>query len=207
MRHFDRGAHEPDRPCYQNMEYVFGASAAAALSRRQMIEDVSIDGDFFDPDFFAYREDADVSWRALLQGWRCIYNPEAVAFHVRSVTPGRRRSVPAAINMHSVKNRFLMRIKNATGGVLRRHWRPMMMRDLLVVGGALFAEPGSLPAFWHLLRCLPRAVRQRRIIMARRRMNDETLAQWFSFRPVAQAIMPADVYEEAKAARAYMKGR
>ena len=32
-------------------EYVFGASAAAALYRRAMIDDVSIDGDFFDPGF------------------------------------------------------------------------------------------------------------------------------------------------------------
>ena len=98
------------------MEYVFGASAAAALYRRAMIDDVAVDGDFFDPDFFAYREDADVAWRAQLLGWRCIYTPAAVAYHVRTVTPANRRSLPPVINMHSVKNRFLMRIKNATPG-------------------------------------------------------------------------------------------
>jgi GT2 family glycosyltransferase len=75
MRHFDRGWHEPDSADFDSLEYVFGASAAAALYRREMIEDISIDGDFFDPDFFCYREDADVAWRAILQGWRCIYTP------------------------------------------------------------------------------------------------------------------------------------
>jgi GT2 family glycosyltransferase len=75
MRHFDRGWHEPDSPSFRNLEYVFGASAAAALFRRRMIDDVSIGGSFFDPDFFVYREDADVAWRALLLGWRCIYTP------------------------------------------------------------------------------------------------------------------------------------
>ncbi len=84
MRHFDRGWHEPDRQRFDRMEYVFGASAAAALYRRQMIEDVSVDGEFFDPDFFVYREDADVAWRAQLLGWRCIYTPEATAYHVRT---------------------------------------------------------------------------------------------------------------------------
>ena len=59
------------------MEYVFGASAAAALFRRRMIDDVVVDGNFFDPDFFVYREDADVAWRAQLLGWRCIYTPGA----------------------------------------------------------------------------------------------------------------------------------
>src|SRR6266404_2221619 len=89
MRHFDRGWHEPDRGAYDRPEYVFGACAAAALYRRKMIDDVSIGGSFFDPDFFAYREDADVAWRAQLLGWRCIYAPAAVGWHVRTMIPGK----------------------------------------------------------------------------------------------------------------------
>ena len=188
MRHFDRGWHQTDDSQFDSVEYVFGASAAAALYRREMIDDVAVDGHFFDPNFFCYREDADVAWRALLMGWRCLYAPAAVSYHVRSVVPGRRRSVPAAINMHSVKNRFLMRVKNATAGVYRRYWLPMTLRDLVVVGGAMFSEPGSLAAFWHLAKCLPRAVRERRQIMKRRRVDDRAMAEWFGFQPVAQAV-------------------
>src|SRR6266851_283905 len=90
MRHFDRGWHEPDDGRFRKMEYVFGASAAAAMYRREMIADISEGNNFFDPDFFSYREDADVAWRAQLLGWRCLYVPGAAAFHVRSVGPGRR---------------------------------------------------------------------------------------------------------------------
>ena len=183
MRHFDRGWHETDDHSFNRTEYVFGASAAAALYRRAMIDDVAIDGEFFDPDFFAYREDADVAWRALLFGWRCIYTPEATAYHVRTVTPGNRRSVPAVINMHSVKNRFLMRIKNATPGIYRRFWLPMTLRDLVVVGGALLWEPASLAAFWHVARGFGRALHRRREIMGRRRISDEAMADWFRFEP------------------------
>jgi GT2 family glycosyltransferase len=188
MRHFDRGWREPDNGCYRSMEYVFGASAAAALYRREMIEDVSVNGEFFDPDFFSYREDADVAWRAQLLGWRCIYNPEATAWHVRSVTSANRRAVPAAINMHSVKNRFLLRIKNTTPGVLRRCWLPMVSRDLLVIGGCLLWEHRSLAAFWRLAKCLPRALERRRAIMSRRRVDDEAIAAWFNPRPSAQPV-------------------
>ncbi len=187
MRHFDRGWHEPDQACFQEPEYVFGASAAAALFRRSTIEHVSIDGSFFDPDFFVYREDADVAWRALLLGWRCLYTPAATAYHVRTATPANRRSLPALINMHSVKNRFLMRIKNATPGLWRRHWRTMLWRDLLVIGGTIL-EPASLPAYWHLARCIPRALRQRAEIMRRRRVSDEVLARWFSFEAASQPV-------------------
>src|SRR5579884_3307735 len=119
LRHLDRGSQEVDNGHYLNYEYVFGATAAAALYRREMIDDVSIDGEFFDPDFFVYREDADVAWRAQLLGWRCVYTPHARGYHVRNVLPGNRRALPAEINMHSVKNRFLMRIKNITGNVYR----------------------------------------------------------------------------------------
>ena len=115
LRHLDRGSQEADNGHFLNYEYVFGATAAAALYRREMIDDISLGGEFFDPDFFVYREDADVAWRAQLMGWRCLYTPHARGYHVRSVLPGNRRALPAVINMHSVKNRFLMRIKNMTG--------------------------------------------------------------------------------------------
>jgi len=188
MRHFDRGWHEPDNGVYDRSEYVFGASAAAALYRRTMIGDVSIDGNFFDPDFFAYREDADVAWRAQLLGWRCIYAPEGVAWHVRTMIPGDRGSVAPVINMHSVKNRFLMRIKNSTPGLCRRCWVPMTARDLVVIAGCLASEPRSLPAFWRLAQCWRKAWDARREIMKRRRVDDAALVRWFRFAPAAEPL-------------------
>ena len=197
MRHFDRGFGEPDDGRFHRLEYVFGASAAAALYRRDMIAAISENGEFFDPDFFAYREDADVAWRAQLFGWRCLYVPAAAGYHVRSVRPGPRNVVPAVLNMHSVKNRFLLRIKNATGGLYWRYWPAATARDLLVLAGCLFGEWRSLPAFVHVIRCLPRALRRRRWIMRRRRVSDEAIAGWFvvqcqSIRePRGQAVQPA----------------
>jgi hypothetical protein len=90
--------------------------------------------------------------------------------------------------MHSVKNRFLMRIKNATPDLYRRFWLPMMARDLLVVGGCLLAEPSSLAAFWQVAKGFRAALRRRRFIMSRRRVSDESLARWFSFQPTAEPL-------------------
>lgn len=188
LRHFDRGWNEPDNGQYGEMEYVFGASGAAALYRREMIEDISDGAHFFDPDFFAYREDADVAWRAQLLGWRCLYVPDAKAYHVRSVVASNRHTLPAFVNMHSVKNRFLMRIKNMTGGVYRRFWLSATLRDVVVVGGCVLFELRSLPAFWHVGRCLRNALRQRRAIMSRRRVTDEVMARWFCTEPSTEPI-------------------
>ena len=109
-----------------------------------MIEDISLDGEFFDSDFFVYREDADVAWRAQLMGWKCLYAPYARGYHVRKVLPGNRRALPPEINMHSVKNRFLMRIKNISPNLYWRNWFSITARDLMVVMCCLLWEHTSL---------------------------------------------------------------
>jgi GT2 family glycosyltransferase len=144
-----------------------------------MIEEISIEGEFFDSDFFAYREDADVAWRAQLAGWKCLYTPLAVAYHVRSVLPSNRSSVSAVLNMHSVKNRWLLRIKNMTAGVYKRYWLPITMRDLLVIGGCLLREWTSLRAFWLVFRNLRSTLAKRRAVMQLRRVSDEQMVGWF----------------------------
>ncbi|MGJ5814106.1 glycosyltransferase family 2 protein [Paludibaculum fermentans] len=194
-RHFDRGWNEPDDGRYRQTEYVFGACAAAALYRRKMILDIAQSDGFFDPDFFSYREDADVAWRAQLLGWRCLYVHTAESYHVRRMLPGNRNSVPAVLNMHSVKNRFLMRVKNMTGDLYRRIWFPTTARDVLIIGGCLFYEPSSLSAFWHTLTSLRRAINKRRDIMARRRVTDDYLAGWFQQHATAQPVPEAAVSE------------
>ena len=60
-----------------------------------------------------------------------------------AVVPGNRLAVPAVINMHSVKNRFLMRIKNMTGGMYRRFWLPVTARDVVVLAACLICEQYS----------------------------------------------------------------
>lgn len=186
LRHLDRGSQEVDNGHYLVNEYVFGATAAAALYRRSMIDDIAIDGEFFDPDFFVYREDADVAWRAQLLGWRCIYTPHALGYHVRNVLPGNRRVLPATINMHSVKNRFLMRLKNMTGDLYLRNWMSITARDLVVLGCCLTREQTSLRAFWYVGKSWRRVLEKRRSIMARRRVSDQYMASWFAYTPVSK---------------------
>jgi GT2 family glycosyltransferase len=62
---------------YDSHEWVFGACAGAALYRTAMLNDVGP----FDEDFFLLYEDVDLSFRAQLKGYKCIYVPDAVAYH------------------------------------------------------------------------------------------------------------------------------
>ena len=171
-RHFDRGSQEPADGQYLSEELVFGASGAAGFYRRAALESGRISTGFFDSDFFLYREDADLAWRLSRLGWKSLYVPAAVAWHRRRNLPDRRRGMPASANLHSVKNRFLLRINNQSRDEFFRTLVPTFARDLVVLGACLTVEPSSLPAFPWLWKNRMRLWAKRREIaekVARRR--------------------------------------
>ncbi|HZR65099.1 MAG TPA: glycosyltransferase family 2 protein [Terriglobales bacterium] len=183
LRHLDRGSDETDRGQYNRREYVFGATGAAALYRRAMVEDISVAGEFFDEDFFAYREDVDVAWRAQIRGWRSLYVPDAIGWHVRRVTPQRFRQLPDEINRHSIKNRFLMRAKNISARLYLRLFFPITLRDLLIVGYCMLRNRGLLSGLRFLWSRRKSIVEKRRWIQSHRKVSDNVLARWFNNHP------------------------
>ena len=179
QRHLDRGAGESDTGQYESPGPVFGPSGAAAMYRYACLEDVAIEGDFFDEDFFAYREDADLAWRCCLMGWESQYVPRAIARHRRRVTPEARSHLSPTINMHSVKNRFILRINNMTPGLYRKYFWSITARDLAVVGYVLLNEWSSIPGLLYVIGRFPRLWEKRRIIQSRVRVSPAELEQWF----------------------------
>ena len=185
QRHFDRGSNELDRGQYQRRQSVFGISGAALMCSQEMLEDVRIGDEYLDEEFFAYREDADLAWRAQLYGWKAIYEPKAEALHVRRALPSRRMTLPAVINRHSLKNRYLMRMKNLDPAVRRRCFPHMWIRDLGILLYVIVLERTSLPAYAEVWRLRKRFRQKREWIRKRRRVNGNQLAKWFGFEPVA----------------------
>ena len=166
-RHFDRGAGEIAAGRFETEEDVAGTSGAAAFYRRAALAAAKIATGYFDADFFVYREDADLAWRLRRLGWRCLYVPFAVASHRRRNRPERRRRMSPLANMHSVKNRFLLRINNQTAGELVRTAVPTFARDVVVLGACLTVERSSLPAFGWLWKNRKRLWAKRREIQAK----------------------------------------
>lgn len=179
-RHHDRGAGKALRRSWTEPAWVFGATGACALYRREALLDVAYPGgEVFDEGFFAYREDADLAWRLQRRGWRCLYWPAARAVHGRGLKPEQGRAVSSEINMHSVKNRFLLRLANAD-------WRwhvgcfPFWLwRDLLVVAACVSVERSSLPAFALLRRLWPRYRQRGRENRVRATLSTWRLLPWF----------------------------
>lgn len=71
---------------YNQEREIFSACAGAALYRRSIIDEIGL----FDENFFAYMEDVDISYRARIRGYKCIYCPNAVVYHIGSGSSGSR---------------------------------------------------------------------------------------------------------------------
>lgn len=71
---------------YDQEREIFSACAGAALYRRSRVDEIGL----FDENFFAYMEDVDISYRAKIVGYKCVYCPEAVVYHLGSGTSGSR---------------------------------------------------------------------------------------------------------------------
>ncbi len=103
---------------------IFGPSAAAALYRRAMLDQVGL----FDEDYFAYYEDVDLAWRARQAGWRCRYVPGARVHHWHSATAA---TIPARKRYLVSRNKIWTLFKNYPSGDFLRFWPIILFYDLL----------------------------------------------------------------------------
>lgn len=155
-------------------EEVFGADGALPLYRRKMIDDISIDGQFFDERFFAHKEDWDVSWRAHIYGWKTIFDPACVAIHPRVFKPGNlklRRNMSKQIKIDAVKNQLILLLKNESTKSFFRNFFKIVPRQIMIFFYILFAEPSSLKAYSYFIKNYSQILQSRRIIQKNRKVN------------------------------------
>jgi GT2 family glycosyltransferase len=131
---WNREGGHADRPGAADPIPVFGPCAGAALYRRAMLDDIGL----FDDDFFAYMEDVDLAWRAQWAGWKCVYVPGAVVYHVHSATGKEGSHFKSRL---LGRNKVWLLCKNYP---LLSWYVPLVLAyDLMSVGYAVAAGRGS----------------------------------------------------------------
>lgn len=121
--HFERGFYVHRRSDDQNTfgptSWVAGGSGAFRKSMWERLHGFDLD---FRP---AYGEDIDLSYRAQLHGWKTLFEPKSVVYHVHEST---NDSVfgQKSIEVMSFKNAILFMWKNTRGRELLLHffWLP-----------------------------------------------------------------------------------
>jgi GT2 family glycosyltransferase len=177
-RAFDRGAHQTSDK-YLHSEEVFGVSGAAAMYSREMINDISLNNEFFDEDFFAYKEDVDVAWRAQLLGWKAVYEPSALAYHERGWKEGGRSSKQLFVRRLSYINRYKMMVKNDQISSILKNIIPLLVYECLSFGYALVKEPKLLGVWLDFYRKYPVLRQKRSLILDKQIVNTSELNKWF----------------------------
>jgi GT2 family glycosyltransferase len=185
----DRGQGLTDEGQFETEEEVFGVSGACPLYRKKALEDVKINEEYFDEDFFMYKEDVDLAWRFLLYGWKNLYVPNAIAYHgrgtgtVKRFTTGEifknRGKLSKFQKKYSFKNQRLMQAKNEMCGTFFANFFPIMSKKILTSIYITFREPYLWGSFFGYIKLLPKALKKRKIIMKNKKLSSKEMKKWF----------------------------
>ncbi|WP_242823795.1 glycosyltransferase family 2 protein [Sulfobacillus thermosulfidooxidans] len=163
-RWVDRGQGQLDRGQFDhhNNHTIFGISGAAGCYRRRSLEEIAEQDQIFDEDLFLYKEDVDVAWRLKRAGWTAYYLPEAIAYHERHWNSRTRKHISPEIKRRSLRNRYLVLIKNISLLEFVTTSIPWILWELSQFVYLLVREPRVLKGYISALKLIPKFLTKRR---------------------------------------------
>lgn len=94
--------------CYKSVEPVPAICGALFFARRRALQAVALDnGAIFDPTFFMYKEDIDLSCRLRCNGWQLLFVPHLIAYHCRG-WQHKRAANSRVMRMMAAKNELIL---------------------------------------------------------------------------------------------------
>jgi len=165
-----RGLRHP-KNTFNQRESVAAVSGAAFAIRRDLFE--QLEG--FDEDFFLYMEDTDLSWRARLAGWDCLYVPESIVLHDYHL-----RITPFKI-FYQERNRYLMLLKSFKWGTLIFLLPTLLLAEVITWGFVIWGDRTRLGnkvrAYGWIVRHWSNVLQKRVATQRLRRIDDRELVQ------------------------------
>lgn len=173
-RFLNIGEGEEDRGQYDKNQNIFGFCAAAVLYRRSTLEKIKYGHEYFDEDFFSYKEDIDLSWRLNLSGFKTVFVPEAVAYHFRGTpTTAQKYTNLTVAKFYKKKNRLIRRlsyrnhllclIKNENARDFWRNFFPIFWYEFRKLVYLIFFDWPTLKGFFQALYLIPKMRAKRKL--------------------------------------------
>ncbi|OGC76579.1 MAG: hypothetical protein A2Z27_00645 [candidate division Zixibacteria bacterium RBG_16_50_21] len=152
----NRGIGERDRGQYDKSFSIFCPYGAAAMYKKEMLDRIGL----LDEDYYMFREEDELGWRANLAGWRCVYVPEALVYHHRSAAT----MVFSAFKLfYGERNRLYTCFKYLSASKLCTIWPATLKRYLFsskIAGNAESPTPSRSRMVWTLFLAYLGAVRR-----------------------------------------------
>jgi GT2 family glycosyltransferase len=124
------GYDEDDSGQYDNVREISAASGGAMVLWKHIFCEVGQ----FDPVYFMYYEDIDLSWRIRLAGYRILPCVSSLVYHIGSGTS--KKSTKSFITFHWTKNHLSCWLKNSSRRAIALHW-PVIA--FCILGESMFA--------------------------------------------------------------------
>lgn len=182
----DRGQNQEDVGQFDNQKKLMAVCGAGPMYRKEALEAVKYEGQYFDEDFHSYYEDVDLGWRMNNAGWACVYQPSAIAYHGRAVgsSPGgykkfisflrHRKKINLWVKQLSFKNNIFFYLKNTS-----RFHLEFFLREFFILGFVIIFEPSTLKVLPKLFSQLPSMWKKRKYIQEHRRVTNEEMENLF----------------------------
>jgi GT2 family glycosyltransferase len=165
---FCRGAGQP-AGSFTKLEKVNAVSGAAFVMRKDVFEQLG----GFDEDFFMYMEDIDLSWRARLAGYSCLYVPDATVYHDYALTFGPRKTY------YQERNRWLMLLKILRWKTIALLLPALLLSEFITWGWIVLRDARNISnkakAYGWIVRNRRVVGESRRQVQAQRRLTDKEL--------------------------------
>jgi GT2 family glycosyltransferase len=154
---------------FSKLEEVAAVSGAAFAIRRDLFHRLG----GFDENFFIYMEETDLSFRARLNGWRCVSVPDSIVWHDYQLRFG-----PGKVFYHE-RNRYRMLLKNFYWPTLIVLSPVLLMAEMVTWGFVLWNDRpnwrNKLLAYVETIRHLQEILCKRMETQALRRKRDRDL--------------------------------
>ncbi|WP_048182368.1 glycosyltransferase family 2 protein [Methanosarcina sp. MTP4] len=179
---FCRGLNKPASE-FNNCQEVGAVSGCSFAIRSDMLKDLN----GFDPDFFLYQEDADLSWRIRFAGGRIMYVPESVIYHKfkLSIAPWKE--------FYLERNRYLILLKNFDSKTLLLLFPSLVVTEIVTTSHAVLNGPkyvmSKLLAYFWIIKNNKSILAKRRETLSKKRISDHEFFEFLDWKiPFEQVI-------------------
>ncbi|MGB9880645.1 MAG: glycosyltransferase family 2 protein [Anaerolineae bacterium] len=160
-------------PC---QEEVSAISGAAFVIRRDLF--IALGG--FDEAFFLYMEDTDLSWRARLAGYRCLYVPSSIVLHDYVLRFGPLKT------FYQERNRYLMLLKGLHWATLLALLPALLLAEGITWGFTLLRDRAhwrnKIRAYQWIASHWQEVMGKRKLTQRSRKVRDRDLLQRCTYR-------------------------
>lgn len=183
----DIGQNDEDMGQYDEDRRIFGVCGAAAIFKKECLEKIKIDNDYFDSDFFAYKEDIDICWRLNLYGFKCYYIHNALAYHGRGMNSSKgilntiknRKNQSEFLKGISFRNHYLMLAKNEIPYTYKKDKKLIKIDYMKYITFFMLFDRECLKYKNQLNEMMPLALKKRDVIMKNVKLSEEEIYKLF----------------------------